>query len=268
MGLFLLDKPTGISSNKALSEFKKNHNVTKAGFSGVLDPFASGLLIVATNSHTKLLDIFLNKEKTYTGKILFGKTTNTLDTEGEIIDEISDVNLTLDEINDKIKEKFIGEIKQVPPIFSNIKVNGKRARELAIKNHDVVLQPKNRIIYSFEIKSYKSKIAEFEVKVSSGTYIRKLAFDLGETLGYPSMLISLRRTKIGNILVDNKEIDPYVFSDLNTIKINDIQCKNLLDGKEENLKVDLKEFIALNNIADIWVKKIDDDKFKIYKRLK
>ncbi len=267
MGLYILDKPTGISSNRALSEFKHENNISKAGFSGVLDPFASGLLIVATGAHTRLLDIFLNQEKTYTGKILFGKTTDTLDTEGEITAEVENVELTIEEIKDEIERSFLGDIKQTPPIYSNIKVNGKRARELALKGEEVKLKEKDRTIYSFEIKSFNNNEAEFEVKVSSGTYIRQLGFDLGKNLGYPAMLTELRRTKIGNIEVGNGEIDPYKSAGLNTIEINQEQETDLLNGKKVKLETEHRELVTLTKESDLWIKRTDSG-YKIHKRLR
>ena len=267
MGLYILDKPTGISSNRALSEFKHKNNISKVGFSGVLDPFASGLLIIATGAHTRLLDIFLNQEKTYRGKILFGKTTDTLDTEGKITSEADNVELTIKDIRAEIKKSFLGDIKQTPPIYSNIKVNGKRARELALKGKEVKLKPKDRTIYSFEIKSFGNNEAEFKVKVSSGTYIRQLAFDLGKELGYPAMLLELRRTKIGNIKVGNKKLVPYKAAGLKTLKITKEQETDLLNGKKVDLSVNIKELVVLSEESDLWVKKSENG-YKIHKRLR
>lgn len=268
MGLFLIDKPVGISSNRALSEFKRTHNVSKAGFSGVLDPFASGLLIIATGQHTKLLDIFLNNKKTYTGTILFGQTTTTLDTEGEIISQVDDIDLNINEIRNKINEQFIGEIYQIPPIYSNIKVNGQRARTLANRGEEVELTPKKRNVYSFKIISLENNKVKFEVEVSSGTYIRSLAFDLGKALGYPAMLTELRRIKIGDIEVDNIEVNPYDTAKLKTINLSDKMIADLINGKEVEADFEFEEFVGINKDYDIWIKKLKNNKFKIYKRLR
>ena len=141
MALYLLDKKRGITSNKSLSLFKKDFGVKKAGFSGVLDPFATGLLIIATNGDTKFLDKFLHEDKRYTGTILFGKQTDTLDLDGETIATLDDFDLNQEKIRKVIEEKFIGKIKQVPPKFSNKKVHGERAHKLFREHVEFDLEP-------------------------------------------------------------------------------------------------------------------------------
>ncbi len=271
MAFYLLDKPQGITSNKALSFIKKEYNISKAGFSGVLDPFATGLLIVATKGDTKFLDLFLHSPKTYSGTILFGKRTDTFDIDGEVEEEIDGVKIDFEEIKNLIGQKFTGVISQVPPKHSNIKVNGKRAHELTRKgNFDFELKPVQREIYSFDIKQISDNEIEFLVKVSSGTYIRSLARDIGDELKLPSMLTSLRREAIGDIkpveketiLIERKEIVPFTFKEIS----NDLMTI-ILQGKDVEIDSVEDDLIVVDQTRTVWLKKKSPNKYKIHKNI-
>lgn len=184
---------------------KKIRNITKSkkvGHAGTLDPLASGLLIICTGKHTKKINEFLNLDKTYTGKFILGSTTPSHDLETEISETkpLSDVN------EKKIKEvanTFLGVQLQRPPKYSAVKVNGKRAYELARKDQKVIIEEKEIIVNSFEILEIKLPIISFSISCSKGTYIRSLARDLGLKLGCGAYLSELRRTQIGNFNVDH-----------------------------------------------------------------
>lgn len=270
MSIYLIDKKAGITSNKALSLFKKEINVKKAGFSGVLDPFATGLLIVATEGDTRFLDLFLNSPKTYTGKILFGKTTDTLDIDGEVVEELNDFNIDENELRQIINEHFIGEIKQTPPNYSNIKVDGKRAHELSRNNVEFELKPVNRNVYSFEIEKINENEYTFKTKVSSGTYIRSLARDIGNKIGVPAMLTELRRISIGDInvtkdiiKVDREDIVPLTFLTVDESIMND-----LLNGKVVEINNDNNELVVKDSQRYIWIRSVSNNKYKIHKNIK
>ncbi len=270
MSIYLLDKEAGITSNKALSFVKNELNVKKAGFSGVLDPFATGLLIIATEGDTKFLDLFLNSSKTYSGIILFGSTTNTLDTKGEVVEKVENVNIDIYELRNIINEKFIGKINQTPPKFSNIKVNGKRAHELSRKDIEFELKPVEREIFSFDIEKISDNEVKFNAEVSSGTYIRSLARDLGSEINVPSMLTSLRRESIGNVNAPNEltkvsreDIIPLSFLEVESNLITD-----LLNGKEVQLSIDDKELVVKDKERYLWVRKKDNGSYKIHKNIK
>ena len=184
---------------------KKIRNITKSkkvGHAGTLDPLASGLLIICTGKHTKKINEFLNLDKTYTGKFVLGSTTPSHDLEAEISE-----TKPLTGVNEKkIKEvanTFLGVQLQRPPKFSAVKVNGKRAYELARKDHKVIIEEKEVRVNSFEILEIKLPIISFSISCSKGTYIRSLARDLGLKLDCGAYLSELRRTKIGNFNVDH-----------------------------------------------------------------
>ncbi len=282
---YLINKPSGITSSYALRQFLKEHNISKGGHSGTLDPFATGLLIIGTNEDTKFLSRFLDAKKTYEGKILFGKRTDTLDPDGKIINEDSEVSVSLETLRNEINTKFLGQIKQVPPEYSAKKINGKRAYELVRENKIVILKPVKKIIYQFDIFETETRnVFDFKIVASSGTYIRSLARDLGDELEIPSMLITLNRTKISNIdLKDAKNLtDPldefkvYSPKDLfgvNSLELSDSLLKLILEGKRTNIGNDKsidEELIvhnALNSIS-VLVKNVGKNTYHIVKRLK
>ncbi len=269
MAFYLIDKEKGITSNKALSFIKKEFNIKKSGFSGVLDPFATGLLIIATDGDTKFLDLFLNSPKRYTGTILFGKRTDSLDIDGEVIEENNDFDLTDDKVKKIIEEKFIGIIKQVPPKYSNIKVNGKRAHELSRSNIEFELKAVEREVYSFDISKLENNEVRFDVFVSSGTYIRSLARDIGDELNIPTMLTSLRRESIGDIFVptttkkmQREDVVPLQFKMVEENLISD-----LLNGKIVSIDSQLDQLVVKDNERYIWIKKVDESGYKIHKNI-
>ncbi len=271
MAFYLLDKPQGITSNKALSFIKREHNISKAGFSGVLDPFATGLLIVATKGDTRFLDLFLRSPKTYTGTILFGKRTDTLDIDGKVISEDISYKVKFEDVQKLINEKFIGKISQVPPKYSNIKVDGKRAHELSRGgNTDFELKSVEREVYSFELEQKNETEITFKVTVSSGTYIRSLARDIGDELNVPTMLSTLRRISVGDIKVvdgevvsiSREEIVPFKFVDLSEQNIS-----TLLNGKVLELKESDEDLIAKDSTRTLWIKKKEDNLYKIHKNI-
>ncbi len=270
MSIYLLDKKAEITSNKALSLFKRELNVKKAGFSGVLDPFATGLLIIATDGDTRFLDLFLNSEKTYTGKILFGKTTDTLDIDGEVIEEMADFNIDETELRKVISEKFTGPITQTPPNFSNIKVDGKRAHELSRRDIEFELKPVERNVHSFEIEKHSDVEYSFEVTVSSGTYIRSLARDIGKEINVPAMLTELRRTSIGNINVpeDIIEVEREEIIPLPFMSVNEQVMNELLNGKVVEIENQNNELVVKDTERYIWIRSVSENKYKIHKNIK
>ena len=268
MAFYLLNKSRGITSNKALKEFKHKHNIKKAGFSGVLDPFATGLLIVATDGDTKFLDLFLKSNKTYEGTIYFGKTTDTLDIDGEVTDVCEPYKIEIEIIKSLISKEFMGEIEQIPPIFSNIKVDGQKSHKLARAGKAIELKAVLRKIFLFEMTSHTSDSIDFNIEVSSGTYIRSIARDVGLALGVPSMLTRLVRTKIGNIKVpdtvldiERKEIIEFKF-----IKLNDELIRDILNGKSIILEETDDNLVVEGTMGVIWIKK-NGSVYKIHKRI-
>lgn len=198
----LIDKPSGWTSFQVVDKIRRAVQVKRVGHAGTLDPLATGLLILCTGKKTKEITRFQELKKTYTGKIMLGKTSPSMDMETEITVTDPQVNLTADQILNA-RESFTGKIMQVPPMFSAVKVNGKSLYKIARKGREVAREPREVEIYKFEIKNISIPEIEFEIICSKGTYIRAIANDLGEKLGCGGILGSLRRTAIGEYSVNN-----------------------------------------------------------------
>ena len=211
----LIDKPSGWSSFKAVHEIRKAAGVRKVGHAGTLDPMATGLLILCTGRMTKEISSFQDKVKTYTGTILLGKTSPSMDLESEVTEEKSVEGISEDEIF-SARDKFLGNIMQTPPMYSALKVNGKRLYELARKGKSVKREPREVNISKFEITKISLPEVHFEISCSKGTYIRVIAHDFGNYLGCGALLSSLRRTKIGEHSVE-KALTPSEFAEI-TVK--------------------------------------------------
>lgn len=208
--VILIDKPIGWTSFKVVSVIRKAVSVKKVGHSGTLDPMASGLLIICTGKRTKDISKFLGLDKTYTGIITLGKTSPSMDKETGITENKISKDINRERIENAAKD-FVGEIEQVPPMYSAIKINGKRLYKLARKGIEVERQSRKIKINSFEIKNVDIPDVEFEVKCSKGTYIRVLANDLGQKLGCGGILTELRRTGIGEFdVVDAINVDDFI----------------------------------------------------------
>ena len=194
--IILINKPLKWTSFDAVKKVRILTRVSKVGHAGTLDPLASGLLIICTGKFTKKINEYMGMEKEYTGTFTLGATTPTYDLESKPGNFKSIEDVSEEKIYDTTK-LFTGKIMQVPPIHSAIKKEGKRVYELARKGHEVVLDARPVTISSFEITNIDLPIVAFKVVCSTGTYIRSLANDFGETLGCGAYLSSLCRTRIG-----------------------------------------------------------------------
>jgi tRNA pseudouridine55 synthase len=199
--ILLVDKPKGMTSHDVVGIVRKVTGERRVGHGGTLDPNATGLLIVGVGreSTKKLAEIAQHTKKTYEAEIFLGETRDTDDVEGKVLSSLS---LSLSERPnrnevDKLLDSFLGEQMQMPPAFSAIKLKGKKAYELARKGQEVILKPRTIIVYTIERLEYEYPILKIVTEVSSGTYIRALARDIGEKLGCGAYLKELRRTKIG-----------------------------------------------------------------------
>ncbi|MBN1619823.1 tRNA pseudouridine(55) synthase TruB [candidate division WOR-3 bacterium] len=200
-GIILLDKPKGISSRKALDAVIKKVHLTKAGHAGTIDPAASGLLVILSGKATKLNKYILCTDKLYSFTLLFGVKTDTDDSEGKIIDQKEPGELSRSEL-EKVLHLFTGDILQKPPIHSAVKVNGKRAYKLARKGIDPVLKERNVSVKSIRITLFDWPRVRMETLVSSGTYVRSLARDIGDSLGVGAYCEDIRRLSVGNMRVE------------------------------------------------------------------
>lgn len=196
-GVLMLDKPVGLSSNTALQKARRALNAQKAGHTGTLDPFASGLLPLCFGEATKFSADLLHADKEYVASIKFGETTTTADVEGEII-ETRPVDFTEEQLH-KALESLTGEIDQIPPMYSALKKDGVRLYELARQGQEIVREPRRVTVYELELLSFNKPEALVRVKCSKGTYVRVLGEDIGKILGCGAHLTALRRTKIADI---------------------------------------------------------------------
>ncbi len=195
-GIIVLNKPTGMSSSLAVQIIKRTIKPNKVGHLGTLDPLGTGILLIAVNKATKLFDEYLNKDKIYKAVFYFGKETDTLDSEGKII-KSNDVNISLNQVNE-ISKKFEGEFEQLPPQYSAKKINGKKAYELARQGKQVPLKTRHVKIYSCKVLSQMAKNTfMFEIKCSSGTYIRSICRDIAKELSTYGTMLAIIRTTCG-----------------------------------------------------------------------
>lgn len=206
--IIAIDKPLGWTSFDAVKRIRgsiqrrMNLKKFKVGHAGTLDPLATGVLIVCTGRATRKIEELQSGEKEYVATVQLGATTPSYDLETEINAEYPTSHITEDKIKDVLKS-FEGEILQVPPVFSAVKVEGKRAYKFARKGQDLELKAKPVTISEIEFISLQDKKLTFRVVCGKGTYIRALARDLGEVLESGAHLVELRRTRVGSIRVED-----------------------------------------------------------------
>ncbi len=237
-GIINVLKPAGMSSNYVLTKIKKQLNIKKVGHLGTLDPLGTGVLPVCVGKATRLFDYYLNKDKVYRTIFVFGKTTDTLDSEGQITNQ-NDIVVNRQDLQ-RILPEFIGKQNQMPPVYSAKKVNGKKAYELARENKEVVLKPKQVEIYNINlIEEINKNTFLLEVHCSSGTYIRSLARDMANRLNTFGYMGAIIRIKSGDYLIENSvKIDNITAKSI-------IPIKNILENTEKVvLKFDLYDKIV------------------------
>jgi len=198
--VLLINKPLHWTSFDVVRKLRSLLQIKKIGHAGTLDPLATGLLIVCTGKFTKKINEFMEQEKEYTGTITLGAVTPTYDLESEP-EQKKDFSFVTSEMLQEATKKFIGDIEQLPPVFSAIKKDGVALYELARKGVDVKLEPRKINISLFEITEVALPVVHFKVVCSTGTYIRSLANDYGAALGCGAHLSSLCRTRIGDFNV-------------------------------------------------------------------
>ena len=265
-GIVLLNKSKGISSFKAINKLKWIIKSNKVGHAGTLDPIAEGLLIVMVNNATKFSDNLMKRDKEYFVELELGYETATYDTEGEITEKYEgEINISDERIFEVINS-FTGEIMQIPPMYSAIKINGEKLYELARKGIEVERQPRKIKIYSIrEINIEQNKIS-FYAEVSSGTYIRSLVRDIGRKLGVYATMTRLVRTKIDKYSINESVSLEEIEKKLNNQKEifeDDSDNENNVDRNGE-----IEEVIKFKNIECIFnYEKITLSEEK-YKKLK
>ena len=200
--VLLIDKDKGKTSFNVVSNIRKIFNIKKVGHAGTLDPAATGLLIIALGRKTKEIYKYQNMPKTYTGIITLGKKTPSMDSETEPVEIKSFDHVSENDI-EEVKKTFLGEIQQIPPMYSALKHKGKALYKYARKGIDIKREPRTVNIYDFEINKIELPDITFKIKCSKGTYIRVIADDFGAKLNCGGYLKELRRTRIGEYKVED-----------------------------------------------------------------
>lgn len=235
-GFLNIYKPKDITSHDVVSYLRRVTKIKQIGHTGTLDPFAEGVLPVCIGKSTRLIE-YLSDDKAYIATVQFGKTTDTYDIEGEVLSE-SDIKVKEDELLSALT-KYRGEIEQIPPKYSAIKVNGKKLYEYARAGVEVEIKPRKVVIEEIKLLSFDSNLqtAEIYIKCSKGTYIRTIGYDLGQDLGCGAYLSGLKRVQAGDFSVE----DSIPLYDLKTVE--EVE-KNLIPPID---KLPLKKVILDDN---------------------
>jgi len=201
-GILLVDKPAGMTSHDVVDRIRKVANLRRVGHTGTLDPNATGLLILCLGKATRLSEHLTGLDKTYEGTMRLGVTTDSFDSDGEVVEEREVPELSVEAIQN-VCDEFLGDIEQLPPMVSAVKVGGQPLYKRARKGETVERQPRPVTIHEFVVIGYDAPDATVRVKCSRGTYVRALCNDVGEELGCGGMLAALRRTEVGKHSVAN-----------------------------------------------------------------
>lgn len=240
-GFLNIYKPKGLTSHDVVARLRKITKVRQIGHTGTLDPFATGVLPICIGKATRLIE-YLDDDKEYLATVQFGKNTATYDLEGEITATF-DKKVTEEDVKNALKD-FEGEISQIPPIYSAIKVNGKKLYDYARQGQDIEIKPRKVTISKIELKEFDktSQSAKITVACSKGTYIRSIAYDLGAKLGCGGYLTALERTKAGKFqlntaikLEDLTEVSQIVENLINPLDMLSIPIHNLSENERERV---------------------------------
>ena len=197
-GIAVVDKPPGVTSHDVVGMLRRRFGERQVGHAGTLDPDATGVLVVAVGKATRLLRFVEKTRKGYTGEVVLGTSTSTLDSAGDVLDSFDMSAVTLDDARRAVDEHLMGDIEQIPPMVSAIRVNGKRLHELAREGIEIERAPRPVTIHRFDVTGWVApEVLSIDVECSAGTYIRTLADDLGRLLGGGAHLRNLRRTHVG-----------------------------------------------------------------------
>ena len=271
-------KPVGMTSHDVVAKLRKITGIKQVGHTGTLDPFAEGVLPVCIGKATRLIE-FLADDKEYLATVQFGKSTDTYDKDGSVIFS-SDKKVSEDDVKEALKF-FEGEISQMPPIYSAIKVNGKKLYEYARSGKEVEIQPRRVVIENIELKSFDKELqqAQILIKCSKGTYIRSIANDLGESLGCGAHLIRLIRIQAGKFRVENSVkledvqipkdlINPIDMMDYEKIYVGDEDIEYIRNGrplKNKNIEHGSIVLLVYNDNAICAVGVADENVIKLKK---
>ena len=254
-GVIIVDKEKGKTSFdeiRKIRKIRKEYNIKKVGHTGTLDPLATGVLPILVGEATKLSDYLMDHDKEYIAILTLGEKRSTGDSEGEVILKEKVPVLNKDKIEEVLK-KFVGRITQVPPIYSAIKINGKKLYEYARKGEEVEIKPREVTIYSIELIEIKENNITFKVHCSKGTYIRSLCEDIAKELGTVGYMSCLRRTRVGKFTLNDVgkviEIEE-ILKDEQEYYLKENELNKLINGVK-----------ILTNLKDGLVRVYDNDRF-------
>lgn len=265
-GWVVIDKPLTKTSTQMVGAVRKAYNTKKVGHAGTLDPLATGVVPIALGEATKTVAYAQDYKKIYTCRVEWGKQTSTDDLEGDVINT-SDKRPTLEDIKSLIQSEFLGDIQQTPPRFSAIKIDGKRAYDLARKGEEFEIKTRTVHIYDIEILDHDTDWVDLKVTCGKGTYIRSIGRDLGEKLGCFGYITALRRLKVGPFSLESAisldilekyaktpALEEYLLSlavaldDISGIPLNDTEASTIKRGGILNVvtRADLEKLKSLN----------------------
>ncbi len=201
-GVFNIDKPSGISSHDVVNRLRRLTQIRRIGHAGTLDPLATGVMLLCVGRATRLIEYLVGHSKRYTATIRLGQTTDSYDSEGQVLLERPFSHITRNDIEQAIPQ-LSGPIEQLPPMYSAIKKDGQPLYKLARQGVEVERKPRSVTIHELKFISYDAPYLIIETHVSSGTYIRSLAYDLGEAIGCGGHITQLRRTNVGTFDIEN-----------------------------------------------------------------
>ena len=261
--LFVVDKPIFISSNSYMNRIKRKYDTKKVGYSGTLDPFATGCLIVATGQYTKLFRFLQKSPKVYRATLWLGVHSDTLDIESvSKIEETTEVPIGGIE---RLFSDMVGEIRYLPPKYSAKKIRGQRACDMARRGEDIQMSEISSTIYDIKLLNYNHPFLHFEISVSEGAYIRSIASIIAQKLNMPGALSSLRRVKEGDFIYQNeKDLNPidYLKTKQNIYKGDsaDIELGKKLSIEQFEIQKDgiyhiiLDDFFSIIEIENLQIK--------------
>lgn len=280
-GFLNIYKPVGMTSHDVVAALRRVTKIKQIGHTGTLDPFAEGVLPICVGKATRLIE-YLQDDKEYLATVQFGASTNTFDLDGEKT-SVSGKKVTKSQVEEALKA-FSGEISQLPPIFSAIKVKGKKLYEYARKGEEVEIHPRKVVIENIELKEFdeENQQAQILIKCSKGTYIRSIANDLGQNLGCGGYLVKLIRTQAGSfrvedsfqldtIEVEKNFVNPLDVLNLPKIAVKDKDLTKIKNGMpiefspREDIKFGNFVILVYNNVEICAVGVADNDKIKLKK---
>nr|WP_276938253.1 tRNA pseudouridine(55) synthase TruB [Helcococcus sueciensis] len=273
-GILVINKSENMTSHDVVAILRKKLNMKRIGHTGTLDPMATGVIPICIGNSTRISEYIMNQGKSYIATLKFGESTTTYDSEGEITNISDNVSFTSDEIN-KVLKTFLGDISQTPPIYSAIKVNGKKLYEYARDNEKIEIKSRKVTVYDIKLLEIKNEFAKIYINCSKGTYIRSIIHDLGIKLNSYAHMTELIRTRVGHFDLENSidisKIDSYSLEDLENslISINDALynfesievTKIIRDRLVNGQRINIKDLINIKIPKDEEIKIISENEF-------